>query len=245
MNMNLLIKYSKLKYIPVIQNIFCNYFTNIFKYIQFECPDGSLKGKFISSPEKLSTPKTEHMTKPIFILIPLILSVLVQYSASSQGVIKVETDARLVSQTGSYWVLDNGSFTLTNHSEIYPAELANLTIKPGASLTIQPESYLTVTETLTNDAGNSGLIIGSNAAGNGSLIHVTDNVNATVKRYITGSLDLAIFKYHFVSVPLTASASPTSNLFSGSYLFNFSESTNSWVHMGPSSTEPWTSPAAI
>ena len=117
---------------------------------------------------------------------------------------------------------------------VHPA----LTIASVGSVTISPGKSLTISGTLTNHAGMSGLVISSNATGTGSLIHNTDNVNATIQRYITGSTDLTIFKYHFVAVPLTSAASPVSNLFLDSYLENFSESTNSWVSMGASTTNP-------
>ena len=125
---------------------------------------------------------------------------------------------------------------IVNQSSGTPAECKNLTIDLGAVLTIAPGKALTVNGTLTNSAGTAGLVIQSSAAGTGSLIHATNNVNATIQRYTTGSTDLTVFKYHFVSVPLTAAAAPTSNLFLGSYLENFSESTNSWVSMGASTT---------
>jgi hypothetical protein len=79
-------------------------------------------------------------------------------------------------------------------------------------------------------------LIQSDASGSGSLIHNTNNVNATIQRYITGSSDLTAMMYHTVSVPLTSTSSPTSNQFLDAYLFNFPESTNNWVSMGTSTT---------
>lgn len=109
-------------------------------------------------------------------------------------------------------------------------------ISAAGSVTISPGKSLTVTGTLTNDAGISGLVIESDVNGTGSLLHATDNVNATVKRYITGSSTLTDMMYHFVSVPLTPATSSVSNLFLGSYLYNWSETSNAWVHMGTSTT---------
>ena len=91
---------------------------------------------------------------------------------------------------------------------------------------------MTVTGTLTNSAGNSGLIIKSDINGTGSLIHNTANVPATVERYITGSSNLELMRYHFVSVPLVVENASTSNLFLNSYLFNFTESTGAWNALG-------------
>jgi len=117
--------------------------------------------------------------------------------------------------------------------------LANgLRIYPPGRLAIHPNTTLTIAGPLNNDAGNNGLIIMSDASGTGSLIHNTDNVPATIQRYISGSTNLSIYKYHFVSVPLTPSENPTSNLFLGSYLFEFMESTNQWHGLGaPTATD--------
>ena len=61
----------------------------------------------------------------------------------------------------------------------------DLTIQAGASLTIN--GFLTVDGTLTNNAGTSGLVIGSTSSGTGSLITGTDNVDGTVERYLEGN----------------------------------------------------------
>jgi hypothetical protein len=54
----------------------------------------------------------------------------------------------------------------------------NLTIEPNGLLTIAPAGGLTVTETLTNNAGVEGLVIKSG----GSLLHNSANVPATMER---------------------------------------------------------------
>ncbi|MEI6750522.1 MAG: hypothetical protein WCM93_15300, partial [Bacteroidota bacterium] len=107
--------------------------------------------------------------------------------------------------------------------------LGNLTINPGGNLTVTGD-------TLRNLVGTAGLTIGSDATGTGSLIHKTDTVSASIKRYIT------LNNYHMVSIPDT-SASPTSNLFLGSYLYYFDETQitlvdNGWVNMGISTSTP-------
>jgi len=181
--------------------------------------------------------------KTIFRLLVFFLSVSIPLSSHSQGVIKAESGANIICQTGSYWVVD-GAFTLISPGSTSPVTMDNLKINAGASLTIPPLSYLTVNGTLTNNAGNSGLVISSDATGTGSLIHATDNVNASIQRYITGSTSLSAMTYHLVSVPLTQSSGPTSNLFLGSYLYYFDETQNSpdngWVNMGTSTTNPLT-----
>jgi hypothetical protein len=108
----------------------------------------------------------------------------------------------------------------------------DLTILSGSSLTINPAVNLTVNGTLENKAGNTGLVIASSASGTGSLLHNTDNVPGTIQRYVTGSSILDQLKYHFVSVPLIPSNESTSNMFLGSYLFDFNESANAWHPLG-------------
>lgn len=62
---------------------------------------------------------------------------------------------------------------------------ADLTIEATGSVTISPEKSLTITGTLTNNAGTSGLVIQSTSEGDGSLIYATGTPNATVQRYVT------------------------------------------------------------
>jgi len=118
----------------------------------------------------------------------------------------------------------------------------NLEIKSGKILTIPAGSQLTVSGTTTNSAGNSGLVIQSGSGGTGSFIHNSASVAATVQTYITGSSAITDEKYHFVSIP-TQNASPTSNLFLGSYLYKLDPTqtfaTNNygkWIALGTSTT---------
>lgn len=60
----------------------------------------------------------------------------------------------------------------------------NLTIEATGSVTISPGKSLTITGTLTNNAGTSGLVIQSTSEGTGSLIFTSGTPNATAKRYI-------------------------------------------------------------
>jgi len=130
-------------------------------------------------------------------------------------------------------------FTLAGGNNLNSA--GSLEIGSGKTLTIPYDGQLTVSTTLEN---NGILTIQSNIWGTGSLIHNTDNVNATIQRYITGSTSLSAMTYHLVSVPLTQASLPTSNLFLGSYLYYFDETQNSadngWVNMGTSTTNPLT-----
>ena len=78
------------------------------------------------------------------------------------------------------------------------ANCKNLNIVSG-SVTIAPDYGLTVAEEIINGAGNSGLVIQSDATGTGSLIELS-GVSATVKRYITQYI------YHYLSSPVSAQA---------------------------------------
>jgi hypothetical protein len=127
-----------------------------------------------------------------------------------------------------------------------PAACNSLTIQSGAILTIDPGKALTVNGTLTNNAGNNGLVISSDQNGTGSLIQRSSSVGATVQRYITGSASLTAYIYHLVSIPVHY-ANPASNLFLGSYLYKLDAAqmdpanTNYyglWVNLGWSTTTP-------
>jgi hypothetical protein len=102
-----------------------------------------------------------------------------------------------------------------------------------ASLTIASGGRLTV-DKLYNDNSNGApaIVIQSDADGTGSLLHDYDNVPATIQRYIPGA------GYHFVSIPLTNDASPTSSLFMWSYLFEYDQLSQDWDPLGISTTTP-------
>jgi hypothetical protein len=86
------------------------------------------------------------------------------------------------------------------------ASCNNLTINSGASLTVQ-----------------------STASGTGSLItNGTVTGNMTIQRYVTGSTNLEQNKYHLVSVPLHPDNNSLSDLFVGSYLYEYLPATNAW-----------------
>ncbi|MFZ4707562.1 MAG: chitobiase/beta-hexosaminidase C-terminal domain-containing protein, partial [Bacteroidales bacterium] len=112
----------------------------------------------------------------------------------------------------------------------------NITIDAGANLEIGALGQLTVSGTITNNAGPTGLLIRSNATGTGSLLHNSSAINATIERYITGSSNLSANMYHFVSVPLEASNNPQAGLFTGSYLSYFDQPTQSYLSASGSGT---------
>lgn len=89
-------------------------------------------------------------------------------------------------------VTDNATFTVTN----------NFTINAGSVFTVAPAKTLNVNGTLTNSAGTTGLVIASTAAGTGSVVHSTNNVPATVNRYVDGTASA----WHFLSSPVSGQA---------------------------------------
>ena len=103
----------------------------------------------------------------------------------------------------------NGDLTIDN----------NLVVNSGKVLTIAPGKTLTVTGTTTNSAGNSGIVIESDATGTGSLI-TTSNVGGTVENFQTYN------KYHYYSSPIASSSYPFSSNFNNSYFWN--EATQEW-----------------
>jgi hypothetical protein len=78
----------------------------------------------------------------------------------------------------------------------------DLTVNSG-NLTISAIRLLTVTETLTNNAGIDGLVIKSDASGDAQLISKTPNVPATVELYLTGDLVTTdVGRFHYFVPPV-------------------------------------------
>jgi hypothetical protein len=109
----------------------------------------------------------------------------------------------------------------------------SLSINSGKSLAVAPTKTLTVPGTITNSAGNSGLILKSDASGTASLIHNTNNVPATIQRYINGVSE----DWHFLSSPVSNQAITGSWLPSGTYgnstgydLYVWDEPSNCWIY---------------
>ncbi|OYT14110.1 MAG: hypothetical protein B6I19_01565 [Bacteroidetes bacterium 4572_114] len=86
---------------------------------------------------------------------------------------------------------------VANGPQISSAELCDgLTVQTGASLTILKDGSLEVSGTLTNQAGNTGIVINSDATGTGALSHVTSGVSGTVQRFLAQDF------YHYISSPV-------------------------------------------
>jgi hypothetical protein len=109
----------------------------------------------------------------------------------------------------------------------------NLTINSGASLVLSAGKLLTVSGTLVNNAGAAGLILQSDATGTGTLLHNSDNVPATVNRYITGSAE----NWHLISSPVGNQLISNDWLPAGTYgngtgydLYVWNEASSCWIY---------------
>ncbi len=117
-----------------------------------------------------------------------------------------------VSGPGSDATIPDVSGTTGNFPYIHnAAEVDNLTIDNNAHLTIATDGSLTVCGTLTNNEGYDGLIIESDATGDGSLIHNTAGVRATIYRYLAGT------QYHYISSPIENANTSNIGIQSGTY----------------------------
>ncbi len=111
---------------------------------------------------------------------------------------------------------------VVNQAPGTPAICNNLTIASGAVLTIATGKALTVNGTLTNSAGNGGLVI------DGSLIESTAGIAGTVNSAIPAT------EWHLISAPIS---NATSAMFTGKYLQTHSESTNAYTDITPTTDD--------
>ncbi|MFA5972500.1 MAG: T9SS type A sorting domain-containing protein [Lentimicrobiaceae bacterium] len=103
-----------------------------------------------------------------------------------------------------------------------------LTIASGKSFIIPADKQLTVSGTLTNNAGNTGLVVKSG----GSLIENTAGVNATIERDITAWSDAA-HGWHLLSSPVAAQAIDPAftDATAANYdFYKWDEPTNMWLN---------------
>jgi hypothetical protein len=106
-----------------------------------------------------------------------------------------------------------------------------LAIESGGAVTVEPGVALTVTDSLFNHAGTSGLIIKADATETGTLLNNSAGIEATVQSYLTGN------QWHVVSPGASGesissfiqepdNAVPQSGNNYG--MMDYNESTNSW-----------------
>ena len=107
-----------------------------------------------------------------------------------------------------------------------------LTINSGKLFSVAPAKKLNVTGTITNSAGSAGFVMQSNTTGNASLLHNTNNVQATVQR----SMGVSSEVWHFLSSPVTNQSLSGSWLPAGNYangtgydLFVWDEPSSFWI----------------
>jgi hypothetical protein len=139
------------------------------------------------------------------ILILIATTLLMSIQGYAQDISIKNEGAHIKSSAGTYWVIDNGNYTLTSASPTYLAQLANLIITADASLTLPAGSFLTVSGTMANNSGIAGFLIQSTASGTGSLIHETAGVEATTARYIPKYVS-GTTGWHYLSSPVAAQA---------------------------------------
>lgn len=102
-----------------------------------------------------------------------------------------------------------------------------LRINPGGTLTINPTVTLTVNGALKNNVGNTGLILKSSSSGSSSLIHKTNNVEATMETYF--NLDA----HYFSSSPISDAVS---GMFLDQYMFTWDEVNYEWANFSETDT---------
>jgi endonuclease I len=129
------------------------------------------------------------------------------------------------------------NYSLTTATTISQnATVQNLLIANGETLAIPPGKQLTVNGILTNNAGNSSLLISTDATGSGSLMHYTNFVGATINRYITGASNA----WHLLSSPVSQTIAGSGFVPDGSNydLYCWDEPTHVWVNFKNTTVEP-------
>lgn len=144
-------------------------------------------------------------------------------------VICIGTTPQLISgnnaMTFNSLTIDNAyGVTLTNTA--LTTVSGSLTINNGKILELASGRQLTIAGSLINSAGNTGLILKSDAGGTASVICSTTGVDAKVERFLTHS------KWHYIGMPVESGVAGVFHLPSGHsdiYLRTHIESSNSWT----------------
>ncbi|MEI6749997.1 MAG: T9SS type A sorting domain-containing protein [Bacteroidota bacterium] len=123
------------------------------------------------------------------------------------------TPNAIPSETTNVSIPDVTNDPVINQSVTSPAQCNNITIQTGAVLTINAGKALTVSGTLTNNAGTAGLVVRSG----GSLIQHSADVSATVELALPAS---ASGEWHLISSPV---ANSTAEMFLGKYMQTYPE----------------------
>lgn len=163
------------------------------------------------------------------------------------GTVVYNVDAAQNAVSGNYnnLTVNNGiGVTVMNASNLNVA--GTLLINSGKKLFIDPANTLTVTGSINNNGGTAGLVLKSSSAGTASLNHNSDNVPATMQRYISGNKE----DWHFLSAPVSDQVlAGTTWLPTGTYgngtgydLYIWNEPTPCWTYILNNTIAPtWTS----
>jgi len=122
------------------------------------------------------------------------------YTCSPTGANFWAVDAIQVVDTSVVIIPSGDTLTLSA-----PTVLNNVTVQSGAALVVSAGNQLTVNGTFTNNAGNSGFILQSNASGTATFLDnaSTPNiVNATVQQYLSSQ------RNWYMSLPVSTFAVP-------------------------------------
>ena len=128
-----------------------------------------------------------------------------------------------VSNQAFYKVIVNNGAGVSLSSD-FTVLNSTLTINNPGKLIIPAGKQVTVTGVITNNAGTSGLVLGSDAGGSASLMHTTAGIQGTVQRYVSAA-NSTTDGWHLISSPVSGAVS---GLFTGLYLQSFSEVTNTY-----------------
>ncbi len=133
-----------------------------------------------------------------------------------------------------------GGHTITQDAN--DASCSTLTIEAGGKLIVSSGKHLTVSGDITNQAGNEGLLLESDATGTASLIHSNAGVQATAVRYLTGGWAEADGGWHLISSPVAAqaiTAFTTSGYGNGYDFYGWDEPTNTWMNQKDGGFNTW------
>jgi len=163
------------------------------------------------------------------------------YTKGTETVVFSGTTAKTISGS-SNTTLNNLSVTNTGGITTQFGLLTtnNLTVATACKFTIDPVKQVSVNGTLTNSAGNTGLIVKSTATGTGSLMQSTANVAGSVERYIAAA-DWGTWNdgWHFLSSPVASQAISPAFTVSPADEYDFYgwyEPTNEWVNFKNTTT---------
>lgn len=138
------------------------------------------------------------------------------------------------------YILDVAAVGISIHAN--RTLLGALTISANEKFIIPSSKSLTVNGTLTNSAGNGGLVIKSDATGTGSLIHSTSGISATVERYVSGGWSAWNSGWHQISSPVadqTISSFSTTGANNNYDFYGWDEPTNTWKNYKDDGFSAW------